>query len=273
MNNLVKESYKAAINHIFNNTKIIYPKIDNTLTDRETLWLKIAPALYVIGPRSKSGPFDDQAYQQGFHRVLTRIEPNENKIFSNYLKNTTESKNLYDWIKKLPSASPNVFGCHFSHAIAAKDILKNNYSHAIIFENDCAFDNILTNELLEELEEVYTKNIEKLGYLGLGGLSISTPNENTYYSGNNFKIISGRASLTHFYIMNKNVAKQLVDSTNPDILYHSKFAKFKDVDEEEQFYRGGADDFFTRYVRQFYLIPNLAYQQYIGGNKEIRPDR
>ena len=39
---------------------------------------------------------------------------------------------------------------------------------------------------------------------------------------------------------------------------------------KEQFYRGGADDFFYGYIDSYVLNPALTYQQYTGNNIERR---
>jgi hypothetical protein len=276
-----KEQYREAVNHAIVNTNTKRPLIE--LTKREILWLSIAPALYVIGPEEKSKYFDIQAEEQGFHRILTKIQPEVS--LADYLDANPESKELSDWIEDFRST----YGCHVSHAAVARDMLKNDYSCAIVFENDCAFYNILSNELLKELGEVYTQEKDTFDFLGLGcppriektnitrktkGSKISLytdPYGYLCYEGDNFKIMKGQPSLTHFYVMNKKTAKKLADSLDIDIPcptpIETPISAMKHF-SSEYFYRGGADDFFSGFVDQFYVTPILAYQQYIGGNVE-----
>jgi hypothetical protein len=65
--------------------------------------------------------------------------------------------------------------------------------------------------------------------------------------------------------MNLETAKKLVESVNLKI---EKPESITGLYNKEQFYRGGADDFFMGYIESYVLNPAITYQQFIGTNIE-----
>jgi len=73
------------------------------------------------------------------------------------------------------------------------------------------------------------------------------------------------SSLTHSYIMNLDCAKKLVNSIDFSVKKPNSINGFFN---QEQFYRGGADDFFYGYIESYVFNPSLTYQQFTGNNIE-----
>ena len=260
----IKNDYGNAFDYIKLNTAIIKPKQDSELTNREALWLSVFPATYVIGPADKESYFDIESKEQGFDRLVTKIQPFENKIFKNYLDNNyDETLNLRNWLLQIREGLINVTGCHFSHSIIASDMIKNNISRAIIFENDCKFIKNIPDSFLISLKNLL--DTQDIPFLNLS--PINKTNSTEIATLGEFKVITGNAAATHSYVMNLEIAHIVHKSTDiNEPTLQSATGQFP----AEQFARGGADDFFCGYVTNTYsLQPMLAYQQAIGGNSKI----
>ena len=81
----------------------------------------------------------------------------------------------------------------------------------------------------------------------------------------NFNVKKRPSSLTHSYLMNLDCAKKLVNSIDFSVKKPNSINGFFN---QEQFYRGGADDFFYGYIESYVLNPSLTYQQFTGNNIE-----
>ena len=239
------------------------------MTEREKLWYRVGPAIYVIGKSFEL--FDKVAVDQGFSRLLNRVRVKN-------LGEVNPGNELKNWFSPSTCLGMDlpVAGCHMSHGIVAKHFLKSGKERVLVFENDCAFTSLLSDEFLTELAS-WCDNSE-IGFLNLGTTEY-TPAHSYFgqsyytndvkYSGDKFRIIKNQGALTHSYIMNRKIAQKLVDSLNVDIPKPEKV--YVDFFKDEQHYRGGADNFFMGYVEQYGLYPAITYQQNIGGNREIIP--
>jgi hypothetical protein len=260
MDNNLKTAFDKCFNIVKNNTSVVkaqYPS--SNFTNREKLWNKLCPAYYVIGPEGSKRFFNEESKQIGIYNLLTHIIPNEKAIVKNIFLNNIEMADLEKWVKQININQAKNLGCHFSHVIAAMDIVKNNYTHAIVFEEDCKFKFEISDSFLENFSKYLNGNIHAIPYLNLG----TTHTENVNVE--NFKVTKRHSPFTQSYVMNLETAKKLVDSVNTKI---EKPNSITGLYNKEQFYRGGADDFFMGYIESYVLNPAITYQQFIGTNIE-----
>ena len=244
------------------------------VTKREKLWHALCEKIYVIGDT-----FDDfniQAKKQGFLNLVTYV-----KIYraDSAIKelNAKEQNDIAlfisesDFVKK-----PRLMGCHISHALTGADMIKNNIKNALIFENDCAFDNIISDEMLENMGTWHSNH--NIPFLNLGTYKFTNNCHplagKVIHETRNFTICNNQNYLAHSYIINNSTAKKIADTLDITNLKPHKFflsEKLSPYFRTEQCYRFGADGYYMTYIDQCAFYPALTYQQLIGGNKEIRP--
>lgn len=254
----IREAYNEAFNKVSEKSILRKSEIPKDLSPREILWNNLAPAIYVMSASSKVEYFKKETSKQGFERLLHVLEveplvPHCPPILKEYFSN-------------IPVAT---VGCHMSHAIIAKDIIDNGYSHALIFENDCTFRKIISDDFLKELTEWYSINKESIEFLNLGHKVSSLyliPTSLTH-KGKLFSVSKGPSHLTHSYLLNNLGAQKLKNTTDvtipcPEGLYVQNY-------NSERYFRGGADDYFSGFVEQYSLDHSITFQQFIGNNKYL----
>ena len=254
----IREAYNEAFNKVSEKSILRKAIIPKECSKRETLWNNLAPAIYVMGVASEVEYFKKEASKQGFERLLHVLEveplvPHCPSILKEYFSN-------------IPVTTA---GCHMSHALIAKDIADNGYSHALVFENDCAFREITPDDFLKELTEWYSINKESIEFLNLGHkVSSLYPIPSTpTYKGKLLSVSKGPSHLTHSYLLNNKGAQNLKNTTNinfpcPEGLYVQDY-------NSERYFRGGADDYFAGFVEQYSLDHSITFQQFIGNNKYL----
>ena len=260
MHDDVKLLYTECFEIVKKNTKITKSLFDkDSLNYREKLWYNISPAFYVIGSKKTKSFFDEVAKKQGFKKLLSYITPNKNAFVKNIFKDNPKMERLQWWVNFVNPEQEKNMGCHFSHVLAAMDMIDNNYTHAFIFEDDCQFKYDVTDNFLSKFGKYINENIDNVPFLNLGSSS------SFHKEYENYKITKSPSSLTHSYIMNLECAKKLVDSINLDIV---KPDPVNYQFNREQFYRAGADDFFFSFIESYVMNPAITFQQYIGTNQE-----
>ena len=260
MDQNLKRSFNICFDTVQRNTDVVrnyYPKEE--LTDREKLWDKLCPVYYIIGIEKNKKFFNEEAKRLGFYNLLTHIIPKESALVANIFSGNKDMNQFEAWVKHTGKNQDKVLGCHFSHVIAAMDMVKNNYTHAMVFEDDCKFKYELSNSFLDKFSDYVNTNIENMPYLNLG----TTHTENVDIG--DFKVVQRHSPYTQSYIMNLETANKLVDSVNLKI---EKPESITGLYNKEQFYRGGADDFFMGYIKSYVFNPAITYQQFIGTNAE-----
>jgi len=259
MNNSLKIQFDKCFDIVKSNTRVVKTQSSSNFTDREKLWNKLCPAYYVIGPESGKEFFNEESKKIGIYNLLTHIIPSEKAIVKNIFSDNVEMSYLEKWVKEVGVNQAKNLGCHFSHVIAAIDIVKNNYSHGIVFEEDCKFKFEISDSFLENFSKYLNENIHAIPFLNLG--TIETEKINI----EDFKVTKRHSPFTQSYVMNLETAKKLVDSVDTKI---EKPNSITGLYKSEQFYRGGADDFFMGYIESYVLNPAITYQQFIGTNIE-----
>lgn len=254
----IREAYNEAFNTVSEKTILQKAKIPKKLSPRETLWNNLAPAIYVMSAANEVEYFRKEANKQGFENLLhiLEIEP-----LTPYCPSI-----LKKYFSNIPVAT---VGCHMSHALIAKDIVDNRYSHALVFENDCAFREIISDDFLKELAKWYSINKESIEFLNLGHKVSSlypVPTSLTY-KGKLFSVSKGPSHLTHSYLLNNLGAQKLKNTTDvtipcPEGLHVQDY-------NSERYFRGGADDYFAGFVEQHSLDNSITFQQFIGNNKYL----
>ena len=260
MDSNLKELFTKCFSIVKENTDLIKADFDkNSLNEREKLWNNVSPAFYVIGSEKTKKYFDEESERLGFKKLLSYITPREEAFVKNIFKNNQEMGSLQKWATSVNPEQGKNMGCHFSHVIAAIDMIENNYTHAFVFEDDCKFKFDISDNFLSRLSEYIKLNIDKIPYLNIGSRDTVKINYEE------FNVTKRSSSLTHSYIMNLDCAKKLRDSVDVNIdipkpldMYFAK----------EQYYRGGADDFFYSYIESYVMNPAITYQQFIGTNIE-----
>ena len=254
----IKEAYNKAFNVVSKKTILRKSEIPKELSYRETLWNNLTPAIYVMSAEGEVEYFKKEASKQGFERLLHILEiepltPHCPPILKEYFSN-------------IPVTGA---GCHMSHALIAKDVIDSGYSHALIFENDCAFREIISDNFLKELTEWYLINKEFIEFLNLGHkviTSYSVPTSLTY-KGKLFSVSKGPSHLTHSYLLNNLGAQKIKNTTDvtipcPEGLYVQDY-------NSERYFRGGGDDYFAGFTEQYSLDHSITFQQFIGNNKYL----
>jgi hypothetical protein len=258
MDQNLKRSFNICFDTVQRNTDVVrdyYSKEE--LTDREKLWDKLCPAYYIIGIEKNKKFFNEEAKRLGFYNLLTHIIPKEKALIGNIFSRNKDMGRFEAWVKNVGKNQAKVLGCHFSHVIAAMDMVKNNYTHAMVFEDDCKFKYELSDSFLCKFSDYINENIEKMPYLNLGAPHTESIDIE------DFKIVQRHSPFTQSYIINLETAKKLVDSVNLKI---EKPESITGLYNKEQFYRGGADDFFMGYIKSYVFNPAMTYQQFIGTN-------
>lgn len=98
---------------------------------------------------------------------------------------------------------PGKIGCTLSHVYACKDAISKSYDYAVIFEDDCIFNNTLEN-LYKSLNDFKRLNI-KWDMFNLGCEDLKKNESITdYYKVKNFYY-------THSYIVNNTIMKELIE--------------------------------------------------------------
>lgn len=278
------ESYYRIVNLIRENTKIVRPerpkikgplgKVETPLTERELLWKELAQGIYVI--TSEYVPqsfFDEQSTKLGFNQLVNKV----------YIFHTHDIPPKYDididvlrgWFYENGAKSEEDFkvalqsiGCHVSQSMAIDDFLRTNGNRILLFEDDCAFNRVVSNEWLKDFTEILNNN--SIGYFHLGWeMSPWEIKEEQKIRYENIEIHKMHLNYTyaHSYILDRTESERFVDSLDIE----SDVPEIKDTDLEsikEFIYRSQADDYFTYFVDGYCLDKALTYQQKIIHNKE-----
>jgi hypothetical protein len=267
MNEKVKKSYNVIVQYVIENSILKKPVYDfNSLNERQKKWLKLAPEIYVIGPKHQMEFFEREADNQGFLPLVNFLYP---KMINELLISHKEDcEIIIDWIIEEYGGRPfesemyefYVFGCHISHVIVSIDMMKNKTKRALIFENDAKFYNYVEDKTLDMIIDLYENDLDnEIGFLNLGFYLKENDSKE-------FKLFRGQTATAHTYIINQETSKLLVDGINLNNVVPK--GKNKTNDEKELSYRCGADGFFGGFVDNFFLNLPLTYQQFIGTNRE-----
>lgn len=255
-----KYKYEEIVKHTFNNSFFKNYSVNGIDKLREDKWRETFPAIYVIGPENNISDIIKEATKEGFINLIKFLHP---KLMKETIKEINGCDEFTSWMTK--KTNLNCFGCHLSHVIVAKDIIDNNYDYALVLENDCKFEVSISNEILNQIKDLYKNYSNVLNYLNLG----NSKSGELFTETKNLEIVKSQTFLTHSYIINKLTANFLYESVDiskpkPD---HNLMGESWGY---EQFYRAGADDFFSCYVNSFTLSKGFTFQQFIGDNRHLK---
>lgn len=256
----LKFKYKEIVDHTFKNSYFKTYQYENVDNLRENKWRESIPAIYVIGPENNINHIVEEATREGFINLIKFLHP---KMMTETVKEIEGCEEFNNWMTQKTRLI--CFGCHLSHVIIAKDIIENNHDYALVLENDCKFERSISNSVLDEIKNIYNINKTKISYLNLG----NSKDGELFYKSENIEIVRAQTFLTHSYIINKSTAEILYETIDINKKRPERNFMGKKWDHE-QFYRAGADDFFTCYVDSFTLRKGFTYQQFIGDNRVIR---
>jgi GR25 family glycosyltransferase involved in LPS biosynthesis len=253
--------------------KKYFPKNPNK---KLSLWKEITSSLYVVGFQDLEHFFIDEANKQGFSILLNHVNPTHVSELDNFLE---EEKNIIlDLFEKNDVGHEPLMaiGCHTSHLVALEHFLKNtNDDFAFIFEEDCKFNFILSDEYLIELGNLLKSDLGKdINFLHLG---YEHSHKNNLFNTKNFSInLLTDNNMTHSYLISREQAKKFCDThdfTKPitklnDWVFENSETYDKVKNKQDIIYRTQCDDYFSYFCKCHGFKKSVTFQQNIGENSE-----
>lgn len=260
------KSYNRVINFIKEKTRFEKQIVNvNDLNEKEYLWYKLSQKMYVITTPNTEIFFDNEAKEQGFTKLLNKIYMFPAYKISEILYD--DYNIISDWFldnlvkeDELQVAWQSI-GCHVSHCMASEDFLETDNKRILVFEDDCKFNDVLSDNFLKSLtDEIEQRN---LGFIHLGW------EVEKDHLDENWKLhkINSHFDMIHSYLINRNEAQKFVNTLDVT----TEISQIKDTSKEaikEYIFRSQADDYFTYFVESYCLEKSLTFQQYMFKNKE-----